>query len=154
MTEAKGAGMQHLTRTKFEAVADEGAIRGGSLAAQDFLTAIALIVEQWMPDAFHVHANLVRAACFQPTLDKGDMSEAFQDAIVCDGRFARRIVVGQDGHLQTVFRVAANIAANGAFVLGKRSPHEGIVEPTGGVYEELVAKVGLRFGGLGDDKQS
>ena len=127
MAETEGAGVEGLTRTNIEAVMDKGAVGGGAVAAQNFLTAVAFVVEERVSEALHVDADLVGTPRFQSALDEGDMPQAFQHAVVSDGGFARRVVVGQDGHLQTVFGISPDVAAYGAFVLGKGPPDEGVV---------------------------
>ena len=127
MAETQRAGMQGLARAEVEAVVDEGTVRGRTFAAQDFLSAVALVVEQCVADALHVDTDLVGASSLQLAFHEGDVSQSLQYAVVGDGGFAVRVLVGQYGHLQPVFGVTAYVAANGTLVLGKGPPDEGIV---------------------------
>lgn len=89
MTEAKGEGVQRLTRTEVHAVADKGLVGSGLLAAQNLVAAIAFVGKERMAYVPHVCPDLMRAPRFQAALHQGDGAETLQHSPVGDGMFAR-----------------------------------------------------------------
>lgn len=113
MYESESAGMQCLTWTYVETVENELTVspRGGAL---EYLVAtIALVIEERMPNVFHVYAYLMGASCLEDTLYEGDIAYAFEHPVVSDGVLAY-CGVGEDGHLQSVVWVSGYLAAYGA----------------------------------------
>ena len=53
------------------------------------------------------------------------------------------LVVGQHGHLHTVFGIPADVAYNGSFVLFNASPYQCTITSFGGFVEELYAEIGF-----------
>ena len=145
--------MQSLSRTKFHTVMDECLVGCCLFATQDLTTAVAFVGEQRMTDVTHVCPNLMGTACFQMTFHQCYRAEAFQHLVMGDGRFTHFAVHRIDVHLQTVFLMSANVARNGALIVCKGTPHEGIVFASGRVIEELFAQTCLCVCGLCDDQQ-
>ena len=87
MHKAEGLCVQSLSRTDFEAVANELLVAAAALAAQDFVAAIAFVAEERMPDVFHMGTYLVGASSFEDTFHESYVAEAFNHAIVGNRRF-------------------------------------------------------------------
>ena len=88
MTEAQGAGMEHLAGTEAKAIGDEGPVRGRALATQYLAAAIALVGKEWVAYVLHVSTYLMGAPRFEPTLHQRGVAVALQHTIVGDGRLA------------------------------------------------------------------
>lgn len=97
-------GMQGLTGTDFETVVYKLFVFAEMSSFQDFMTAIAFVVEQRVPDIFHVYANLMGASGLKHTFHQRDVAQPFQHLIVSDGMFSLSRV-GHDGHLHPVARL-------------------------------------------------
>ena len=139
MDESQGAGMEHLTRTEFEAVLDIGLVTRRPLTTEDFRSTIALIAEQRMADVLHVGPDLMRAPRFEDTLYQGDVAIAFKHLVMSDGRLADLRVRREHLHSQTVFRISPNIAFYPPLVLHEVPPDECIVTAVSSLVEELLA---------------
>lgn len=133
MYKSQCLGMQGLTGTDFETVVYKLFVFAEMSSFQDFMTAIAFVVEQRVPDIFHVYANLMGASGLKHTFHQRDVAQPFQHLIVSDGMFSLSRV-GHDGHLHPVARVASNVAHDGAFILFHDAPHQGIVFTLGGLW--------------------
>lgn len=154
MLKAEGAGVKRLAWASLETMVDESLVTGGGKSAQDDVAAIARIVEQRVSDVAHVGANLVCAPSFEDTLNKRDVAEALNDAIVCDGMLPNLGVLGKHGHLQPVLGVAGDVAAYCSLVFPDVSPNEGVVAATRSLIEELHAEFCLCVGSLCHDKKA
>lgn len=69
MHKAESPGMQGLPWAQFETIVDELLVLGIDRSLADLGTAVALVAENRVPYAAHVHPDLVGAAGFQPALD-------------------------------------------------------------------------------------
>lgn len=75
MLESEGLGMEHLTRTKAEAVVDELAVFGCALPFEHLIATISCIGKEGMTYVAHVGTYLMGAPRFKHTLDKGRITE-------------------------------------------------------------------------------
>ena len=80
--------MERLARAGVEAVAHELAVAAREVAADDLVAAVADVVEEGVPDVFHVCPDLVRAAGFEHAFDEGGEAEPLDGAPMGDGGFA------------------------------------------------------------------
>ena len=64
------------------------------------------------------------------------------------------LVIGQNGHLHTVFRITPHITDDCTFVLFHISPDEGTVTAFGGFIEELQTEIGLGIRCFGNHQQT
>ena len=147
MHEPQRLGVERLPGTHGEAVVHELLVLGEVRAFQYLVAAIPLVVEQRVADMLHVYANLVRAPRLQHAFHKGDIADAFQHVIMGDGVFPY-LGVGEDGHLQAVFRIARDVALYRPVVLVDDAPYQRIVLSLGGLMEELESQVRLGVGCL------
>ena len=132
--------MECLTRTDFEAVSDETLVVPALCAAQNLCAAVAFIVEERMPDVFHVHPDLMGSSGFEDAFHECDIAEALQDAVVCDGVFADARLRVKHRHLHSVSWIAGDVTLNASFVFFKVSPDECIVATSGCFVEELESE--------------
>ena len=88
MDEAKGTRMQCLTATELEAVLYERLVCRTAVAAQYLAASVSLVGKQRMANVLHVCAYLVCTSCLKYALHEGDIAEALQHTIVCDGTLA------------------------------------------------------------------
>ena len=151
--EAEGLGVQGLTGAGLEAVLHKLHILARGVAAQHAVAAIALVVEQGVPDILHVHPDLVRAASFELALHECYMGKVFNGMVVCYSMFAQ-VTVGKDAHEQAVAQAAPNVALNGTVHLLHLAPHECHILALGGLVEELQSERGLGTRCLGHHEQS
>ena len=68
--------------------------------------------------------------------------------------FLALLAEGINSHAAAVALAAPDIAHNGAFVLVKIAPNQGIIAAVDGVVEELLGECGLRGFVLGDNHQA
>ena len=136
--------MQGLAGHKRKTVADELLVFGEGGALEDAVSAVGLVVEEWVADVLQMHANLVRAAGFQLAFDEGYISESFHHAPVRDGMFALVAALGEDGHHHAVFGVAPHVADNGAGILFHVAPDQRPVLAFQVVVEEGLRQPHLR----------
>lgn len=123
MHEAQRHGMQGLARTNVKAVVYKLFVFGKMSSFQYFVPPVAFVVEEHVADVFHVHTYLVRTPRFEDTLHQRDIAESLQYAIVGHGMLA--LALGQDRHLQPVFRIASDVAYNRPLVLLHVAPYQG-----------------------------
>ena len=154
MDESESACMESLTGACLHAVGYELAVGSRALAAEELVAAIAGVVEEGVALVSHVDADLVGASGLEHTLDEGSVGKVLEDFVMSDGMLAGGIVGGEDGHLQAVLGVAADVALDASRAGEGYTPDEGIVFALGSLVEELATEVGLGIGGLGDDKQT
>ena len=136
MDEAERLGVEGLAGQDLEAVVNELFVFGKGGSFEDFVAAVALVVEERVSGVLHVDTDLVGAAGLEAALDEGDVSEALDDLVVGDGSLARA-AVGEDGHDEAVLGIAADVALDGAFVVGEVAPDEGAVTAVDAVFEEV-----------------
>ena len=88
MNEAQRLGMERLPRTNGETVIDKLFIFRRGCSFQDLVSTIAFIVEQRMPDIFHMHTYLMRTSGLEAAFHQCDIAQTLQDGIVGDRRLA------------------------------------------------------------------
>ena len=101
-----------------------------------------------MPDARHVHADLMRAARLQAALDERVIAEALEHAEVRDGRLA---MLMDDGHLLAVRRVAADVPLDDTGLLTDVAADDGSVDAVRCLRADLLREVEMRRIILGSD---
>jgi len=144
MDEPQCAGMQTLTRAGCKAVVNKLFVFGEVGAPQYFVATISFIVEEGVADLFHVYPYLVGTAGLQTTFNQSDVAEPFQHAVVRHRRFTL-FPFGKDPHYHPVFRVATDVAFNGAAILSQVAPYQCHVETLCLFVEELRREMGFRF---------
>ena len=155
MGEAEGFGMEGLTRTEVETVADKLHIRRGALALEGDVAAIAVVVEEGVAYMAHVDADLMGAAGLELAFDKGAVGKALKDAVVGDGMLGVGVLgLVIDGKEHTVAGVARKGAIDGALVLFHNSPDKGVVGALSGLVEKLKAEIGLGSLVFGNQKEA
>lgn len=92
-----------------------------------------------MTDAFHVHADLVRATRFQFALNDGYIAQALQHFVVGD-RFLPifAIGVGLEDLAETL--VAAHVRPDGAAVFRHIAPNQGNILAVDGMLEKFFGQ--------------
>ena len=85
MNESESLGVKSLPWKDGEAIVDELLVFGVDGPFQDPVSTIAVIVEQRMPYIVHMNPYLVGTAGLKLAFYKSDITESFEDAIVCDG---------------------------------------------------------------------
>ena len=70
MLEAERFGMECLARTDVEALSDELFVGSALYAAQDYVAAVAGVVEQGVAYVFHMCPYLMCTACFETAFNK------------------------------------------------------------------------------------
>ena len=153
MDETQAQGVQAVAGHQREAVFDELPVFAECRPFQYPVAAVAFVVEQRVADGFHMHADLVRAAGFQPAFDQGHVTQPFQYAVMGHGMFPHRAVRRIDGHSHPVGRVAGDIAGDGPFVFVEVAPHQRMVDAPDGVVVELPGEKGVRPLVFGHDQQ-
>ena len=108
---------------------------------QNFVSAIALIIKEYVADVLHMYTYLMGTSRLENTLHKGDVTQTFQYPVMGNSMFT--LVVGQHGHLHTVFGIPADVTYNGSFVLFNDSPYQCTITSFGGFVEELYAEIGF-----------
>ena len=154
MAEAEGACVQRLAWAGLETVVDEAVVRRGAQAAKHYVAAVTGVVEQRVAYAAHVGTDLVGAACFEHASDERDVAEAFCDLVVGHGVAADAAVRREDGHAETVARVAVDVAYDGSLGRVRDAPYQGQIFAARGLVEKLASEVGLRVGRFGYYQQS
>ena len=119
---------------------------------QNLVTAVALIIEEYMADMFHVNTNLMGTSRFKNAFYKSDIAQTLQNPVMGHGMLS--LIIGQNGHLHAVSGIPANVSGDGSLVLFNGSPHQGTVASFGGFVEELHTKVGFGIWCFGYDEQS
>ena len=154
MGETERLGVEHLPRAKGETVVDILAV---FLCAQTFQylhAAVFLIGKERMSDGLHVHANLVGSSRLQTAFHERYVGESLQYTPVGDCLLGIGVLIEVVYPIYgTVARVAREGTRDGTALLGEGAPDKGIVGALGGVVEELLTKVRLRLGRLGDEQQ-
>ena len=116
---------------------------------------VFVVAEERMTDMFHVYAYLVSTTGLQLTLYERHVREPLQYPPVGDRLLGLRTILevpyAVDG---SVTIVASQRSFDGSAVFLERTPNEGIVGPLGGMIEELLGQMRLRFRRLGDEQQS
>src|SRR5690554_2474932 len=79
MLKTKRARMQGLTWQNLKTVFDKLLVFRKRSAFQNFVAAIAFVIEKCVANVFHVHTNLVRTAGFQPTGNKGHIPKRSEE---------------------------------------------------------------------------
>ena len=92
--------------------------------------AVYRITEKRIPDARHVHANLMRAARLQAAFNVSMAAEAFQNAVVGDGFFAVFVI---DRHSFAVGNMSSDGGIYRSFVPGKDAVNDGFITPCDGM---------------------
>ena len=147
--------MQCLTRTDFEAIFHKLLVFGGSVAFQYLVASVSGIVEEGVPDVFHVYANLMRSPRFEPALHKRNVSQPFEYLVVGHGMFCQWIFpFGKYGEEHPVARVAPQIADDGTFVFFHVSPHQCVVGSPCGFIEKLFSQVCFGIRSFGYQQQT
>ena len=151
--EAEGAGVERLAGADFEAVVDELFIGAGGVAAENLVAAVAGVGEERMADVAHVGADLVGAAGLEDAFHQRHVGEGFEDLIVGDGVFPLVGIGRENGHLEAILGVAADVPLDSADGGVGDAPYQRAVFALGGFVEELTAEVSLGVGGLGHDEE-
>ena len=154
MDETKGFGVEGLARANLETVFHELLVFGELGASQNLLSSIAFVVEEHMPDVFHVGTDLVGAPRFEDTFHECDVRETFQHIIVGHSVLANFRIRGKHSHLHTVFWIAGDIAFDAPFVFCEVAPHDGVIFTLRRLVEELQTEFRFGISGLGDDEQA
>lgn len=145
--EAKGFGVQYLSRAQGEAVVDILAVALGPQAFENLGATVFLIGEKRMPDGAHVYTNLVGSSGLQTTFDQRDIREPLQYTPMGDCLFGIGILFGvEDGIACSIAWVSIQCTNNRARLFVERTPDECIIGSFGGVLEELMCQMGFRFG--------
>jgi len=104
------------------------------------LPAVEVVAGNGMPQAGHVHAQLVRPSGAGPQQDQGGLLAAFQDQVVRQGSLARVVA----DHLPwPVWPVADKGQVHPSFVVAHDAPDQGQVDLAGQTLLELAAQFGL-----------
>ncbi len=114
--------------------------------------AVNRIAEQWMANARHMHADLVRAARFQLAFDERCVAQFFDDAPVGNGAFAPACV--DNRHLLAIMGGAGE---RGIYCSAEHSRVRGTnrsVAPDDGVFGELPRQPFMRAVCFCHDKQA
>ena len=90
----------------------------------------------------------------QHTFYQSYITQPFQNGIMGDSTFTNAGIGSINRHLHAVFRMAAYVAYDGAFVLIDMPPDEGSVEAARGLVEELATQRGAGIFGLGYDQEA
>ena len=138
MYESESFGVQGLTRAYFETILHELHIFRCGYPSQDFVSAIARVIEKRMAYVFHMYAYLMGASGFQPAFHHGHMRKVVDYFIVGDSVFAV-IAVGKDGHLQSVFETSPYVSFDCTAFFVELSPYNRYILSVGCLIEELFA---------------
>ena len=114
--------------------------------------AVDRIADQRVADRCHVHANLVRPACFQGAFKQRAVVEDFQHAIPGQRRLATT-TFRHHGHLGPMNRMPADRRID-AVIASNDTGSQRQVLPLDRARLQLADQVGLCLQRLGDDKQS
>ena len=125
MDKAQRHGVERLARADVKAVVYKLFVFGKMCTFQDFVAAVAFVVEEHVADVLHVHTYLVRAPRLEDALDERDVAEALQHAVVGHGMLA--FALGQDSHLEAVLGVAADVTHNRTLILLHVAPYQATV---------------------------
>ena len=125
MDKAQRHGVERLARADVKAVVYKLFVFGKMCTFQDFVAAVAFVVEEHVADVLHVHTYLVRAPRLEDALDERDVAEALQHAVVGHGMLA--FALGQDSHLEAVLGVAADVTHNRTLILLHVAPYQALV---------------------------
>ena len=139
MAETKGFRMQGATWAKVKTIVNKLPVLGIDRSLEDFVSAILPVIEQCMPDMFHVHTYLVGTPCFQDTLHKRYIMEALQHGIMGDGMLAMIAFGISVKHLAEPL-VTAHMRYNGTFILLYVAPDQRHVFTRNGMVEKLLGE--------------
>ncbi len=92
MHKPEAAGMQRMTRQLLKAVLDELLVFRKGRSLENAVAAVPFVVEQRMPDVFHVYPDLVRTARFQPAFEQVHVAEPLEYFVMGYGMLALRPV--------------------------------------------------------------
>ena len=112
--------------------------------------AVKRIAEQGMPDARHVHADLVRAPGLKPDIEQRKAVKAFGNGIVRDGGAPVR----DDRHLLAVARISADRAVDRAVRIPEIAAGDRLVFTVDAVLLQAVRKHRVRKVVFRHDEQS
>ena len=144
-------GVQSLPRTSVEAIVYKLFVFTKVSPFQDFVTAIPLVIEEYMTDMLHVHTYLMRTPGFKNTFHQSDISQTFKHPVVGDGMFPLGRI-GHNGHLHPVFRIAGDTAYDGTFILIDNAPYQCAVSTLSSFIKELDAQIGFGIRCLSDNQ--
>lgn len=113
---------------------------------QNLVTAVALIIEEYMADMFHVNTNLMGTSRFKNAFYKSDIAQTLQNPVMGHGMLS--LIIGQNGHLHAVSGIPANVSGDGSLVLFNGSPHQGTVASFGGLLKNCIPRLVLASGVL------
>ena len=153
MNEAQRLGMERLSRANGETVIHKLFIFRRGCSFQNLVSTITLIVEQRMPDIFHMDTYLMRTPGFEAAFHQCDIAQTFQNGIVGDRRLAL-ISFGENRHLHAVTRITADIAFDPSFVVAYDTPYERPVFTFGRFVEKLQTEVCFSFRLFSDNQQA
>ena len=136
--EAQEPGVQCLARERPDG--GEGSLLIWRFCAREVArAAVGRVAEQRMAEMRQMHANLVRAAGFEPALEQArkrplGITETLENPIVRPRTFS---AASQDRHTFAVEGIAPNVALDHAFVQARRAPHDCMIGALDGVMLEL-----------------
>ena len=142
MNEAKGLGMESLTRQKLETILDELTILRIDCTLADFSTIIAFIIEERMTDPVEMHTDLMGTACLKTTLDNCYIAEALKDSIMCNSVLSM-IALRENLETHTIVRITADITYDCTLVFLKITPYDGNITALDRVNKELLCMIEL-----------
>src|SRR4030095_671381 len=94
-----------------------------------------------MTQVFHMYPDLVRATCFQLTLNQGNIAESLQYFVMGD-RFLSIFSIRISVEYFPEALMTANMSVNRSAILFKVAPGEGYIMSLHGMIEELFGETG------------
>ena len=132
MVKLKSVSVQALTRNVFCVLLRRAAL----VAAVNFVT------ENGMPEARHVHADLMRSARFELAFDQRNAVKTFFYSPMSN-RFTRA-AVADDSHTLAVNGMAADWCIHSSRILAGRADADGKIAPISRVKRDLLGKRAVR----------
>lgn len=153
MDETESLGVEGLTRTDFEAIADKLPILRIDSALADLVSPVTRIVEERMAYPVHVDPYLMGSSSLQTALHKGHEAEALQHLVMGHGMLSL-VTLRENHEAHPVIRVAAYITIYGTLIVGNIAPDYRLVTALDRMNEELTGEIELGLVILGDYEQT